>query len=175
MRSECSTNEILLQGRITSLDLSLDGYSLLSCVRDDSLKLIDFRMNNVVRTFRLLLREGLQPYCYTTINGHLSGDFLWQIEFCKWFNNMKLTMLSFYVILWTDGTQFTHDAFNNQNTHTGSVTNPHATCPYICQDHCFVNMWVGVQGNHLIQSYLLRERFTGICTEYCSVMYKPCP
>ncbi|GFT03161.1 autophagy-related protein 16-1 [Nephila pilipes] len=51
MRSDCSTNEILLQGRITSLDLSLDGYSLLSCVRDDSLKLIDFRMNNVVRTF----------------------------------------------------------------------------------------------------------------------------
>ncbi|KAF8785536.1 autophagy-related protein 16-1-like [Argiope bruennichi] len=51
MRSDSSTNEILLQGRITSLDLSLDGYSLLSSVRDDSLKLIDFRMNNVVRTF----------------------------------------------------------------------------------------------------------------------------
>ncbi|KFM79852.1 Autophagy-related protein 16-1, partial [Stegodyphus mimosarum] len=51
MRSESSTNEILLQGRITSLDLSVDGFSLLSCVRDDSLKLIDFRMNNVVRTF----------------------------------------------------------------------------------------------------------------------------
>ncbi|KAG8200114.1 hypothetical protein JTE90_018904 [Oedothorax gibbosus] len=50
MRSESSTNEILLQGRITSLDLSADGY-LLCCVRDDSLKLIDFRMNNVVRTF----------------------------------------------------------------------------------------------------------------------------
>ncbi|GIY50131.1 autophagy-related protein 16-1 [Caerostris darwini] len=50
-RSETSTNEILLQGRITSLDLSQDGYSLLCSVRDDSLKLIDFRMNNVIRTF----------------------------------------------------------------------------------------------------------------------------
>ncbi|XP_054709312.1 autophagy-related protein 16-1-like [Uloborus diversus] len=50
MRSESSTNEILLQGRITSLDVSVDGFSLLSCVRDDTLKLIDFRMNNVVRT-----------------------------------------------------------------------------------------------------------------------------
>ena len=50
-RSDASANEILLQGKITSLDLSPDGYCLLSCVRDESLKLLDLRMNQVVRTF----------------------------------------------------------------------------------------------------------------------------
>lgn len=50
VRSESCTNEILFQGRITSLDLSMDGNSLLSCIRDDSLKLIDFRMNKVLNT-----------------------------------------------------------------------------------------------------------------------------
>ncbi|XP_022238342.1 autophagy-related protein 16-1-like isoform X1 [Limulus polyphemus] len=50
-RSESSANEILLQGKITSLDLSPDGFYLLSCVRDDTLKLLDLRMNQVIRTF----------------------------------------------------------------------------------------------------------------------------
>lgn len=50
-RSESNANEIQLQGKVTSLDLSPDGMCLLSCVRDDSLKLLDLRMNQVMRTF----------------------------------------------------------------------------------------------------------------------------
>ncbi|XP_023237021.1 autophagy-related protein 16-1-like [Centruroides sculpturatus] len=50
-RSESNANEIQLQGKVTSLDLSPDGMSLLSCVRDDSLKLLDLHMNQVMRTF----------------------------------------------------------------------------------------------------------------------------
>ncbi|XP_066266128.1 autophagy-related protein 16-1-like isoform X1 [Branchiostoma lanceolatum] len=50
-RAESSANEITLQGKITSVDLSLDNKYLLSCSRDDSLKLIDLRMNQVTGTF----------------------------------------------------------------------------------------------------------------------------
>eukprot|EP00118_Oscarella_pearsei_P007272 m.34987 g.34987 ORF g.34987 m.34987 type:complete len:598 (+) comp32041_c0_seq6:32-1825(+) len=51
IRSESSANEISLQGKVTSLDLSPDRMLLLSSSRDDSLKLIDLRMNQVTGTF----------------------------------------------------------------------------------------------------------------------------
>lgn len=51
-RTDCSANEILLQGKITSLDLSKDCQYLLSCVRDDTIKLLDLRMNQIIKTFR---------------------------------------------------------------------------------------------------------------------------
>jgi len=50
-RSNSSANEILLEGKNTSLDVSRDSFSLLSCVRDDTLKSLDLRTNQVVRTF----------------------------------------------------------------------------------------------------------------------------
>uniref|UniRef100_A0A182SGA8 WD_REPEATS_REGION domain-containing protein n=1 Tax=Anopheles maculatus TaxID=74869 RepID=A0A182SGA8_9DIPT len=46
-------NDILMQGKITSLDLSKDGWYLLSCVRDDdTINLLDLRQNRIVRTYR---------------------------------------------------------------------------------------------------------------------------
>lgn len=51
-RTDCSANEIILQGKITSLDLSKDCKYLLSCVRDDTIKLLDLRMNQIIKTFR---------------------------------------------------------------------------------------------------------------------------
>ena len=51
-RSETSHNEIVLQGKVTSLDISRDGNYLLACVRDDSLVTIDLRMSQkIVTTF----------------------------------------------------------------------------------------------------------------------------
>ncbi|KAK8744722.1 hypothetical protein OTU49_000582, partial [Cherax quadricarinatus] len=50
-RTEQSANEVPLQGKITSLSLSRDGFYLLSCVRDDSLKILDLRKNQVINTF----------------------------------------------------------------------------------------------------------------------------
>ncbi|XP_064455612.1 autophagy-related protein 16-1-like [Ornithodoros turicata] len=50
-RSEASANEIVLPGKITSLDLSPDRNQLLACVRDDSLKLLDVRMNQVLYSY----------------------------------------------------------------------------------------------------------------------------
>ncbi|KAK9704592.1 WD domain, G-beta repeat [Popillia japonica] len=51
-RSESGPNEIVLNGKVTSLDLTRDTKYLVACVRDDTLKLLDLRMNQVVLTFR---------------------------------------------------------------------------------------------------------------------------
>ena len=51
IRTDQSPNEILLQGRITSLALGPAQHQLLSCDRDDSLKVLDLRMNQVVQSF----------------------------------------------------------------------------------------------------------------------------
>ena len=51
IRSESSANDILLQGKITSLDISSHSNYLLASVRDDTLKLLDLRMNSIVKTF----------------------------------------------------------------------------------------------------------------------------
>lgn len=50
-RTDCSANDIVLPGKITSLDLSKDCKYLLSCVRDDTIKLLDLRMNQIIGTF----------------------------------------------------------------------------------------------------------------------------
>ncbi|XP_063988658.1 autophagy-related protein 16-1 isoform X1 [Diachasmimorpha longicaudata] len=50
-RAESSSNDIVLQGKVTSLDLSRDANYLLSCVRDDTVKLLDLRMKQIVGSF----------------------------------------------------------------------------------------------------------------------------
>ncbi|GAU91967.1 hypothetical protein RvY_04122 [Ramazzottius varieornatus] len=59
-RTENAVNEILLFGRITSLDLSPDSLYLLACSRDDTLKVIDIRNNQVTVT---LHAEGFKIGC----------------------------------------------------------------------------------------------------------------
>uniref|UniRef100_A0A3Q3LFT9 ATG16 autophagy related 16-like 1 (S. cerevisiae) n=1 Tax=Labrus bergylta TaxID=56723 RepID=A0A3Q3LFT9_9LABR len=50
-RSESIVRELELQGRVTSLDLNHDRSELLTCSRDDLLKIIDLRTNAVRQTF----------------------------------------------------------------------------------------------------------------------------
>ncbi|XP_023557930.1 autophagy-related protein 16-2 isoform X2 [Octodon degus] len=51
-RGSCCTQVIPVQGRVTSLSLSHDQLHLLSCSRDDMLKVIDLRFSNVRQVFR---------------------------------------------------------------------------------------------------------------------------
>ncbi|XP_078259042.1 ATG16 autophagy related 16-like 2 [Rhinoraja longicauda] len=51
-RSGVQTDELGLLDRVTSLDISLDRMQLLSCSRDDTLTLIDLRMNRQRRQLR---------------------------------------------------------------------------------------------------------------------------
>ncbi|XP_075235351.1 autophagy-related protein 16-1-like [Lycorma delicatula] len=50
-RSDMAEHDIQVQGKVTSLDLSRDAKNLLCCVRDDTLRLIDLRMNQIISTF----------------------------------------------------------------------------------------------------------------------------
>ncbi|KAG1692014.1 Autophagy-related protein 16-1 [Nymphon striatum] len=87
-RNESSTHEVFLQGKVTSLDLSSDTNYLLSCVRDDTLKLLDLRMNQVIRTFCAdnfkvgcdWTRAVFSPDCqYITVGSHDGTVFIWNI------------------------------------------------------------------------------------------------
>ncbi|KAJ3591058.1 hypothetical protein NHX12_009005 [Muraenolepis orangiensis] len=51
IRAESIVTELELQGRVTSLDLSQERTELLTCSRDDLLKIIDLRTNAVRHTF----------------------------------------------------------------------------------------------------------------------------
>ncbi|XP_036409533.1 autophagy-related protein 16-1-like isoform X2 [Megalops cyprinoides] len=51
IRSECIVQELELQGRVTSLDLNHDRTELLTCSRDDLVKIIDLRSNAVRQSF----------------------------------------------------------------------------------------------------------------------------
>ncbi|XP_008286249.1 autophagy-related protein 16-1 [Stegastes partitus] len=51
IRAESIVRELELQGRVTSLDLNHDRSELLTCSRDDLLKIIDLRTNAIRQTF----------------------------------------------------------------------------------------------------------------------------
>ncbi|XP_077285047.1 autophagy-related 16 isoform X2 [Arctopsyche grandis] len=51
IRTDSTANHIMLQGKVTSLDLSRDCNYLLACVRDDTIQLLDLRMNTIVGSF----------------------------------------------------------------------------------------------------------------------------
>ena len=55
LRGPRCTQVIPVQGRVTSLSLSHDQLHLLSCSRDDTLKVIDLRVSNIRQVFRYLL------------------------------------------------------------------------------------------------------------------------
>ncbi|XP_066565817.1 autophagy-related protein 16-1 isoform X2 [Amia ocellicauda] len=51
IRAESIVQELELQGRVTSLDLNADRTELLTCSRDDLVKIVDLRTNTVRQTF----------------------------------------------------------------------------------------------------------------------------
>lgn len=51
-RTESIVKELELLGRITALDLNSERTELLTCSRDDLLKIIDLRVGAVKQTFR---------------------------------------------------------------------------------------------------------------------------
>lgn len=59
VRAESIVRELELLGRVTSLDLNHDRTELLTCSRDDLVKIIDLRSNAVRQTFRCVVALGL--------------------------------------------------------------------------------------------------------------------
>ncbi len=56
--------ELELQGRVTSLDLNQDRTELLTCSRDDLVKIIDLRSNAVRQTFKCVSLFSTQQSVY---------------------------------------------------------------------------------------------------------------
>lgn len=52
IRTESIVKELELLGRITALDLNSERTELLTCSRDDLLKIVDLRVGAVKQTFR---------------------------------------------------------------------------------------------------------------------------
>ncbi|XP_044261809.1 autophagy-related protein 16-1 isoform X3 [Tribolium madens] len=73
-RSESSANNFLFNGKVTSLDLTRDAKYLICCVRDDTLKLLDLRMNQVVKSFSC---DGFKVGCdWTRVTFSPDGQYL---------------------------------------------------------------------------------------------------
>ncbi|XP_054088422.1 autophagy-related protein 16 isoform X2 [Zeugodacus cucurbitae] len=51
IRTEKQADDILLPAKITSIDLSKDGYYLICSIRDDTIKLLDLRKNQIIGSF----------------------------------------------------------------------------------------------------------------------------
>ncbi|XP_075906115.1 autophagy-related protein 16-1 isoform X2 [Nelusetta ayraudi] len=70
IRAETIVRELELLGRVTSLDLNHDRTELLTCSRDDLVKIIDLRTNAIRQTFRSnvksVLLYGLECWRVTT-------------------------------------------------------------------------------------------------------------
>ncbi|XP_058791192.1 autophagy-related protein 16-1 isoform X3 [Phymastichus coffea] len=91
-RTESGSNDIVLQGKITSLDLSRDANYLLSCVRDDTLKLLDLRMKMIVVSFSA---DGFKVGCdwtraafspdgqYAAVGSSDGSIFIWSVVTSK--------------------------------------------------------------------------------------------
>uniref|UniRef100_A0A914UKN1 Autophagy-related protein 16 domain-containing protein n=1 Tax=Plectus sambesii TaxID=2011161 RepID=A0A914UKN1_9BILA len=91
-RSESTAVEVLLAGRVTSLDISLDRLYLLCCTRDDSLCMVDLRTNQVIHTYcaetfrvscdysRAVLSPNMEYCAAGSSDGHV---FIWNVHTSK--------------------------------------------------------------------------------------------
>ncbi|XP_066907379.1 autophagy-related protein 16-1 [Halyomorpha halys] len=72
--SDSNKREILVQGKVTSLDMGREGNTVLACIRDESLRVIDLRVNQIVSTYKA---EGFKVGCdWTRAVYSSSGDFV---------------------------------------------------------------------------------------------------
>ncbi|XP_055306333.1 autophagy-related protein 16-1-like [Sitodiplosis mosellana] len=83
------TNEVVVSGRVTSLDASKDGQYLLSCTRDDTIQMLDLRTHQIIRTFS---NEHFKVPCdwsrcafnrdddFIAAGGHDGEIFIWNIN-----------------------------------------------------------------------------------------------
>ncbi|KAL3236781.1 hypothetical protein MRX96_022192 [Rhipicephalus microplus] len=85
-RAESSANEIVLGGLISSLDLSADRCQLLCCVRDDTIKLLDVRMNQVLISFQAKFSPDAS---YVAVGSHDGTLFIWNTQTAKLEKKLK--------------------------------------------------------------------------------------
>uniref|UniRef100_A0A7N8XXS9 ATG16 autophagy related 16-like 1 (S. cerevisiae) n=1 Tax=Mastacembelus armatus TaxID=205130 RepID=A0A7N8XXS9_9TELE len=87
IRAESIVRELELLGRVTSLDLNHDRTELLTCSRDDLIKIIDLRTNAIRQTFRcvgfnvsLHKQENLLGSAINAVSWSSSGAYVASVE-----------------------------------------------------------------------------------------------
>lgn len=107
--NQSSVGEITLQGKITSLDLSPDMNYMLASARDDTVKLLDLRMNQVMSTcsadgFKVAVdytRASFSPDGQYVICGSNDGSiFVWNASSAKLEKVLKEHSSSVVVCAW---------------------------------------------------------------------------
>jgi len=107
--NQSSVGEITLQGKITSLDLSHDRSYMLASARDDTVKLLDLRMNQVMSTcsadgFKVATdhtRASFSPDGQYVICGSHDGSiFVWDASTAKLEKVLKEHSSSVIVCAW---------------------------------------------------------------------------
>ncbi|XP_068685907.1 autophagy-related protein 16-1-like [Montipora foliosa] len=107
--NQSSVAEITLQGKITSLDLSQDMNYMLASARDDTVKLLDLRMNQVMLTcsadgFKVAMdhtRASFSPDSQYVICGSQDGSiFIWDASTAKLEKILKEHNSSVVVCTW---------------------------------------------------------------------------
>jgi len=102
--------------------------------------------------WEVLHEHGQHPFSRTPIHALTPLDYPLQVDFCDTILARCMVDPDFPdFILFTDKKCFKREgSFNNQNHHSWSDENPHASCVRGFQHCSSINLWVGIVGDHLI-------------------------
>ncbi|XP_057302347.1 autophagy-related protein 16-1-like [Hydractinia symbiolongicarpus] len=131
IRCDQDINEIQLQGKVTSLDLSQDMNYLLSCSRDDSLKLIDLRTSQIVSTYKT---DGFKvAFDYTRACFSPDGQYV----MCGAYDGS--------VFVWNTKTNHLEKILKeHKNAVVATAWHPNGTCLLSCDKNKHVVLWTDV-------------------------------
>lgn len=113
--------------------------------------------------FRLLKKEHLRPYHFTSVQNLLPTDYPLRLNFAQWMLNRKNENRNFIKnILFTDEATFTRrGVFNWRNSHSWDIENPHLFRKSHIQHEFKINVWCGVFGDSLLGPYELPANLNG--------------
>jgi len=110
-----------------------------------------------------LHEEDLYPYHDLRVQHLEPSDHTQRMDLCHW---IKVHPELLSVVLFSDEASFTQDGVNNsRNMHTWSHDNPHKTSVTNFQRRLTVNVWCGVLGNKLIETFVFDNNLTGNVNE----------
>jgi hypothetical protein len=122
------------------------------------------RRHNLPQTtlHKCLQRYSLYPYQPQQVQALLPGDRQHRAQFCRWLVEKANEDVDFVSrVLCTDELQFTQMGIvSTDNIHRSAHENPHFMLEGQHQVHYSLNVWVGLLGDCIIVSYLLREHLT---------------